>query len=479
MMRRELLGTFSVSQEFTADFAKLSGDFNPLHVDPVIARRYQFGSTVVHGICGTLKALDLLSEKIPGGSSIATLKIQFNKPIRHGDNVDVHLVSNENEQRLELTINGKKSQVINVATTTNRPGSDSAGNLQQLEPPQINDHSFQQTAQAKGAVDLTWNGALMSQLFPNVTTMLSPCQTATLLGTTVIVGMKCPGMNSIYGGLKLSFSASDTPFQPKLDYSVASSDERFNRLLIQIENSACSGEIEAFYRAPPVDQPSLKAIQQLVPHLQFTNQRALVIGGSRGLGEIIAKLLAAGGAKTTITYAQGKQDAKRVADEISKNGGDSSISHYNVLVPATDLTDFFTEGKFTHIYYLASPVIEKSEQPIWDKTLFDKYCSYYLTGLSSLLTLCTKNQEYRKSALNIFIPSTIFLSEPSKGFAEYCAAKAATETLAQNLIKSQPKWRVHAPRLPRMQTDQTSGIENRDSMEAANLMFKEISKLSS
>lgn len=478
-MPEELLGTFSVSQEFTADFAKLSGDYNPLHVDPVIARRYQFGSTVVHGICGTLKAFDLLLEKIPEQISLTTLRIQFNKPIRHGDDVDVHLISDENQQRLELSINGKRSQIIRFRTKPDPLHSDLKDNFQQYEQPTIRHHSFNSATQATGSVDLVWNQVLVNQLFPNLAARLMPCQTAALLGSTVIVGMTCPGMNSIYGGLNLSFADSELPFQAKLDYSVSSSDERFNRLLIQVENNVCSGEIEAFYRAPPVDQPSFEAIQQLVSRTQFQDQRALVVGGSRGLGEIIAKLLAAGGAKTIITFASGRQDAERVTNEISENGGDCSAIHYNVLDPATQITDCFGGDKITHIYYLASPVIEKSEQPIWDGQLFEKFCSYYLTGLSSLLTMCAKNQENKKSQLNIFIPSTVFLSEPLKGFAEYCAAKAATETFSQNLITIQPNWRVHAPRLPRMQTDQTSGIENRDSMEAANLILQELSNVSS
>jgi len=41
-------------------FAELSGDYNPLHTDPLVARRTQLGECVAHGIYVLLWALDSL-----------------------------------------------------------------------------------------------------------------------------------------------------------------------------------------------------------------------------------------------------------------------------------------------------------------------------------------------------------------------------------------------------------------------------------
>ena len=66
--------SFSIADQ-TA-FATLSGDFNPLHIDAVAARRLMFGRPVVHGIHLLLWALDTALERgglrgrvvvVPGG----------------------------------------------------------------------------------------------------------------------------------------------------------------------------------------------------------------------------------------------------------------------------------------------------------------------------------------------------------------------------------------------------------------------------
>ena len=57
----------ATTRTFTLDdqlaFAALAGDFNPLHVDPLAARRLIFGEVVVHGVHAVLWALDVASAR--------------------------------------------------------------------------------------------------------------------------------------------------------------------------------------------------------------------------------------------------------------------------------------------------------------------------------------------------------------------------------------------------------------------------------
>lgn len=60
----------SFSQADFDHFARLSGDNNPIHTDPVFSTRARFGRTVAHGLllCSVLRGL--LEKLLPGGRII-------------------------------------------------------------------------------------------------------------------------------------------------------------------------------------------------------------------------------------------------------------------------------------------------------------------------------------------------------------------------------------------------------------------------
>ena len=62
-------------------FASLSGDYNPLHLDPLVSRRLMFGGPVVHGAHLVLHALDKLLEDSSSPRVLKHLKAVFNNPL--------------------------------------------------------------------------------------------------------------------------------------------------------------------------------------------------------------------------------------------------------------------------------------------------------------------------------------------------------------------------------------------------------------
>jgi 3-hydroxybutyryl-CoA dehydratase len=70
-------------------YAEITGDFNPLHVDPEFAAKTPMGGPIAHG---TL-SLNLLWQSIAasfGAAALkgATLDIRFSRPVREGDTVE-------------------------------------------------------------------------------------------------------------------------------------------------------------------------------------------------------------------------------------------------------------------------------------------------------------------------------------------------------------------------------------------------------
>lgn len=472
-MKRKLtsMGACAIDAKESQAFAKLSGDYNPLHLDPVSARRYQFGSTLIHGINGTLRALDFFLANEQQPVSLTSLKVLFSKPVQQSDKMEflVERIS-ATTAHIEIHCQGKKVQSIELSFIA-QTNFDSTSRIPPLgEEGEIStpaDIGIEQAENLCGSAQLVWKPELFAKLFGQLSDKVPESQCATILGTTSIVGMQCPGLNSVYARLTLDLDTDCSAPVSQLDYRVENIDPRFARVIMAVSNSAATGEIEAFFRPAPAEQASFSEIRTLVQKNQFAAQHALIIGGSRGLGEVTAKLLAAGGARTQITFANGRDDALRVVEDISAGGGLCDATQFNVLYGEIPEDLFRAPDRITHIYYMASPLIEKNSTSLWDANVFSKFVDVYVRGLADLLTPLTRRVDYRDVKLNIYLPSTVFLDCPERGFAEYIVAKAAVESFATQLVNRYPKWKLHTPRLPRMLTDQTSGVAGLDPLNNA------------
>ena len=83
--------TVQVTEKMVQQFAEMSGDFNPIHMDEEYAKGTRFKRRIAHGmICGALISRTLAMELGPGGIYLAqTLK--FLSPVFIGDVVTVEL----------------------------------------------------------------------------------------------------------------------------------------------------------------------------------------------------------------------------------------------------------------------------------------------------------------------------------------------------------------------------------------------------
>ena len=71
---------------------RLSGDYNPLHIDPAAARFGGFPAPILHGLCTYGHCAQLLLGALCDGdpARFGTLKARFSAPVYPGDTLQVH-----------------------------------------------------------------------------------------------------------------------------------------------------------------------------------------------------------------------------------------------------------------------------------------------------------------------------------------------------------------------------------------------------
>ncbi len=449
-------------------FADLSGDHNPLHVDRITSRRQIFGQIAVHGIHSLLWVLDDYLKNDTSPLELRAIKARFFKPIPLEVQVNYSVVcqlSNYAKIILKHDHVILSELVLEWEVLRNHNFKSPKSSLPVKGTPQV--LSSEEIAVDSGKLDLHLNHESASRLFPNLIKLVHPFQVAMILGTSRLVGMKCPGLNSIYSELELKGDQSSNSEEFK--YHVLEFDERFSLVTIKIAASGMVGTIKAFVRPNPVEQANYLSIKRQIDFNEFAGQRALVIGGSRGLGETTAKILVAGGADVKITYCKGNEDAQRIVQEIVDNGGSASCFQMDVLNFKQDCLQLLTKEWIpTHFYYFATPHIFSAEKGTFTTQLFLKFCDYYVIGFHNVI-----KQLQPLGLSNVLYPSTVAIDELPTNMGEYTAAKMAGETLCSFLEKSK-KMTIYRPRLPRMATDQTVSLMPVNNQDPVQVMIGEL-----
>lgn len=448
------------------EFARVSGDFNPLHLDADFARRTQFGAPVVHGIHTVLWALDSLlrSEQF----DLRSLRVLFHQPLFLDETVTVRKgAQTEAVMGLDVVAAGTVVTSIKLSSQPGKVAGPVAGDLpaipERFEHPA--DVAFEEMPGRRGAVAAPANDDEIGRLFPALVNAVGPSGVRGLMATSHVVGMACPGLHSLFSGLDVTFD--DMPGgQHALGYAVSKASARFRSVQIDVAGSGLTGRLDAFARRPPSAQADMKTVSMRVAGTPFSGQRALVIGGSRGLGEVTAKIIAAGGGHPVITFREAAQEAEQVAAAIRQAGGTCDVIRHDVLDRASEWLDNI--GAVGSCYYFATAKIFQRKSALFEPDKLAVFLKYYADGFSRL---CTALAPRSAGTTAIFYPSTTALDVPVAGTAEYAMAKAAGETLANHLNAFQPGLKVISRRLPRIATDQTATVGVASAQDALDVLL--------
>ena len=301
MTKKTLLASRTFTEADQIRFAGVSGDRNPMHLDAINARRTQAGVQVVHGVHLLLWSLDVLAQEELGRSPVLRLKTNFKRFVPVYETVSLALVKRtEASVQLDFVVTGLTVAQISVEfgclVRTSEPLLGDADPAPEA-PCEL---TLEQMEGLAGTLPFARAPKDIVAMFPAASAWLGPRRIAALAATSLLVGMVCPGLHSIYGDLTVEF-CYEKDAKDRLGFRVVSTDLRFRLVRLAIEGGGLVGSIRTVARMPPAPQAPSSELAHAVEPGEFAGSTALVIGGSRGLGEVTAKLLAAGGARVVIT----------------------------------------------------------------------------------------------------------------------------------------------------------------------------------
>lgn len=447
-MSDEWEATHHVTDEMQRAFVEATGDSNPLHTDPVVARRLPFGRVAVHGMHLALDALDRLA----AGTSNRPLRVRctFRRSVGIGDELTTRFTMGS-DLDARITIDHDVWRVADLrvqlaaspAAVTDSGGRVDVRIRRPVEADPV-DLPASAVSEAAGVLELAADQDAVEARFPHLIAAIGPLAGAELVSLTRLVGMHVPGLHSLFSSFDVELHTGHTA--SGLQYGVQRFDDRFAKATIDVSGPTVSGTVVAFVRPTPVD-PTIGTARPRPD--EFAGERWLVVGGSRGLGATAAMLVATGGGDVRLTYRIGADDAEQLAAAIG-----ATAHRLDVAAPASDMAALLTGGWHpTHLAYFASPPIFDGSAGAYSADLERRFASVYLDGFDAVLA-----QLSIERLRGVLWPSSEAVADPVPGLAEYATVKRLGEDRCSAVAREHPHLVVATPRLPRLRTDQTASF---------------------
>jgi NAD(P)-dependent dehydrogenase (short-subunit alcohol dehydrogenase family) len=455
--------TFGMDDQLA--FARLSSDWNPMHLDHAFARRSQMGAPVVHGIHTLAWAVDAVLRSQP--FKIANIRARFPQPLFLDETATVR-IRDRSEHRVDIEVVAANTMVASISLSP-VPGKLMA---EMAQLPSSAATSFAEPAnlpfaQLSGHTGMVATGdGDVGLFFPALTDAIGAAAVRDLLAMSQIVGMACPGLHSLFAGLDVNCNRQ-TGSGSALAYAVGKTDARFRSLQIDMSGAGITGRLNAFARPAPPIQPAMSEISPRVSGKPFAGQRSLIVGGSRGLGEVTAKIVAAGGGRPVITFRDSEHEAQQVAADILGAGGQCDILRYDALSPPREQLRKLG-GAVDCCYYFATPKIFQRKSALYEPEKLRSFLSFYADGF---FELCAALAHDRARKLAMFYPSTVAIDQGVSTTAEYAMAKMSGEILAKYLNEFMSGIHIISRRLPRILTDQTATVGVASADNALDVML--------
>ena len=100
------------------DFARVTGDFNPIHTDQAYAEKTPFKGRIAHGALSIVLFSNILGNILPGhGSIYLSHEIKFLAPVRIGDTITakvevIEVVPEKNRAEFRTTCTNQDGKIV-------------------------------------------------------------------------------------------------------------------------------------------------------------------------------------------------------------------------------------------------------------------------------------------------------------------------------------------------------------------------------
>lgn len=169
----------------------------------------------------------------------------------------------------------------------------------------------------------------------------------------------------------------------------------------------------------------------------FQGKRVLVTGGSRGLGEAVARRFAAAGCRVVVNYAHGREAAEKVASEIDGTAFRCDISDEAAVAgmfAALGGVDILVNNARIDPYARPSGI---SDGEWWDAVMRVNLKGAYLCGKFAL-----EEMRRRRWGRMVHISSLWAYQPANERMLAYAASKSAMHALSRGFARLGAPWQI-------------------------------------
>lgn len=458
-----MMYSFKINKLKQLNFIKISADKNPIHLIEKNLSKLNLEGTVVHGMNVVLKSLDMLTkEKIIKPSQIYQIKCKFAKMIFLDEVIKINF-NFENKKKIFISIYSKGVLCIILELFFNNKLLTDE-NIK-LKNKIINSLPKNNSLKHKKKLIKINHVPLIKQIsksYPYLSKNLNYKIISSLIMMSTSVGMYWPGKNSLFVGFNIFLKKIK---KKDINLKILKTDNRTGYSIINYKSYNCIGKIFTFFTQERAQQPSLTYLSKRIPKRALIKHKALIIGGSRGLGELTAKIIATSGGNVTITYNNNQMLAKNLLKIFNKRKLRLRIKKFKINKNGNFNNKTLKNCNYNCLYYFATPLIYRQKNIKFDKKIFRDFNNIYSKALIKIIkSLKIKN-------LIIFYPSTVYNFRKNKNFSEYIHAKRDGVNKLKNMER---KFKIVPviKKLPPFKTDQNNTIFSQNISHGTNEIFK-------